>query len=193
MDECFNEFLDEPQEYTVKGFLKEYDNLIILKAFTKIYAMAGIRLGHCMTANAGLLVKIREAGQPWSVSAPAQLAGIRAAEEKNYLSETKRLIAQERKYLIPSLMEFGIAVIASNANYIFVRDSRSGGRPLHEMLFEKGILIRNCDNYHGLGPGYYRICIKKHKDNTKLIEALKDIKARQQETTDRDRRNGRPE
>ncbi len=176
MDECFNEFLDEPQEYSVKEFLKAFDNLIILKAFTKIYAMAGIRLGHCMTANPGLLRKIREAGQPWSVSAPAQLAGIRAMEEKNYLMKTKQLIRREREYLIPNLKEAGITVIASGANYIFVKDSCSIEKPLHEMLFERGILIRNCDNYHGLGPGYYRICIKKHEQNKKLIEALREIK-----------------
>lgn len=177
VDECFNEFLDQPQEYSTKEFLKVFDNLIILKAFTKIYAMAGIRLGHCISGNAGLLKKIREAGQPWSVSAPAQIAGIRAMEEKDYLIQTKKLILKERNYLIPHLMELQIDVIASNANYIFIKDSCSTEKPLHEMLFEKGILIRNCDNYNGLGPGYYRICIKKHEENMKLIKALREMKA----------------
>lgn len=177
VDECFNEFLDAPQDYTTKEFLKAFDNLIILKAFTKIYAMAGIRLGHCISANTGLLNKIREAGQPWSVSAPAQIAGIYGMEERDYLTKTKRLIREERDYLIPQLKETGIAVIASNANYIFVKDSCATEKPLHEMLLEKGILIRNCDNYNGLGPGYYRICIRKHEENIKLIEALREMKA----------------
>jgi len=202
LDECFNEFLDEPEEYTAKEFLKDYDNLIILKAFTKIYAMAGIRLGHCISSNQELLGKIREAGQPWSVSAPAQTAGIRAMKEKDYILKTKALIREEREYLVPRLKELGLTVIAANANYIFIRDTRSekacrtGGRegeinprgqageknprrpeetPLHESLFNKGILIRNCDNYIGLGPGYYRICIRRHEDNVKLIEAIKEI------------------
>ncbi len=176
VDECFNEFLDEPQDYTTKEFLKAFDNLIILKAFTKIYAMAGIRLGHCISSNTVLLKKIREAGQPWSVSAPAQIAGIYGMEERDYLTKTKKLIREERAYLIPSLKETGITVIASNANYIFIKDSRSTAKPLHELLFEKGILIRNCDNYYGLGPGYYRICIRKHEENMKLIEALREMK-----------------
>lgn len=178
LDECFNDFLDEPQEYSVKEYLKEFENLIVLNAFTKIYAMAGIRLGYCIAANTELLHKIRNAGQPWSVSAPAQLAGIRAMAEKDYLTETKRLIGQEREYLIPNLKKAGIDVIASNANYIFVKDSCSAEKPLHEMLFKKGILIRNCDNYHGLCTGYYRICIKKHEDNRRFIEALREIKGR---------------
>lgn len=175
MDECFNEFLEDPQEYTTKEYLKAFDNLIILKAFTKIYAMAGLRLGHCISANAGLLERIREAGQPWSVSAPAQIAGIRAMEEKAYLYQTKKLIREEREYLIPELKELGITVIASNANYVFIKDDCTGVKPLHEKLFEKGILIRNCDNYNGLEPGYYRICIRNHEDNTMLIGALKGI------------------
>jgi threonine-phosphate decarboxylase len=177
LDECFNDFLDEPQAYSLKDQLKTYDNLIILKAFTKIYAMAGIRLGHCMTSNADLLRKIREAGQPWSVSAPAQLAGVKAVEEKSYIEETRQLIDKERNYLIPELKSAGIEVIASNVNYIFVKDSCSCEKPLHELLFEKGILIRNCDNYHGLGPGYYRICIRKHDENVKLIKILNEVKS----------------
>lgn len=184
LDECFNDFLDEPQAYSLKDQLKTYDNLVILKAFTKIYAMAGIRLGHCMTSNGDLLRKIREAGQPWSVSAPAQLAGIKAVEERNYIEETRRLIAKERNYLIPELKSAGIDVIASNANYIFVKDSHTFGKPLHELLFEKGILIRNCDNYHGLAPGYYRICIRKNDENVKLIKILKEVRSRAADRSD---------
>jgi threonine-phosphate decarboxylase len=176
MDECFNEFLEDPQNYTTKEYLEAFDNLIILKAFTKIYAMAGLRLGYCISANTGLLKKVREAGQPWSVSAPAQIAGIRAMEEKAYLAKTKKLIREEREYLVQKLTELRIRVIASNANYIFVKDDGNRSGPLHEMLFEKGIMIRNCDNYRGLCPGYYRICIRKHEENIVLVGALKMIK-----------------
>lgn len=176
LDECFNDFLEEPKNYTAKEYLREYQNLILLKAFTKIYAMAGLRLGYCVTANTELLKKIRVAGQPWSVSSPAQIAGIRAIEEEDYLSRTKELIREERKYMIPQLEEAGITVIASTANYVFVKAPDTTGIPLHERLFEKGFLIRNCDNYNGLGPGYYRICIRKHEENRKLIQALHDTK-----------------
>ena len=176
VDECFNDFLEQPELYSVKEYLAEFDNLIILKAFTKIYAMAGIRLGHCITSNRQLLSELRKAGQPWSASIPAQVAGIQAIKDKDYLIKTKELIQMERDYLIPNLEKTGIKVIASNANYIFLKDSCETKKPLHELLFEKGILIRNCDNYYGLGPGYYRICIKKHEENVKLIDVLREIK-----------------
>ncbi|MEL7657475.1 MAG: histidinol-phosphate transaminase, partial [Bacillota bacterium] len=175
IDECFNEFLEEPAEYSIKEYLQKYNNLLILKAFTKIYAMAGIRLGHCITSNRELIKKLHEAGQPWSVSSPAQFAGIQAIKEREYLARAKALIGEERDYLTEILKKLNFTVFPPNANYIFIKDSYTRERPLHEMLFEKGILIRNCDNYHGLGPGYYRICIRKHEDNLKLVETLHEV------------------
>ncbi|MEN6459878.1 MAG: threonine-phosphate decarboxylase [Syntrophomonas sp.] len=175
IDECFNDFLEEPQKYSAKEYLQEYDNLFILRAFTKIYAMAGIRLGHCISSNEKLLEDLTKAGQPWSVSIVAQIAGIQAMQEKDYIIRTKALLYEERAYLVRSLGDLGINVIASIANYIFIRWPFNTPKPLHEMLFAKGILIRNCDNYYGLSLGYYRICIRKHEDNAALIAALKSL------------------
>jgi threonine-phosphate decarboxylase len=176
VDECFNDFLEEPAAYSVKEYAGDYDNLLILKAFTKIYAMAGLRLGYCITANQELLRDIRNAGQPWSVSVPAQTAGLRAMEEKEYLRRTKEVIRQERTFLESQLKTLGIVAFPSSANYLFLKDSCPKEKPLHELLLDCGILIRNCDNYRGIGPGYYRICIKTHEENLKLIEALRKIK-----------------
>lgn len=175
VDECFLDFLEEPEKYSAKKYLEEFENLFILKAFTKIYAMAGIRLGYCISSDEKLLEKIMKAGQPWSVSTVAQIAGIQAIKEVDYIQRTKELIFEERKYLISAFVNLGIQVIPSAANYILIRCPFPKEKPLHDMLFEKGILIRNCDNYHGLTKGYYRICINKHEDNMTLIEALKEI------------------
>lgn len=172
VDECFNGFLEEPDRYSIKDRVKDSRNLVILKAFTKTYAMAGLRLGYCLTANGALLEALREAGQPWSVSTPAQIAGIQAMKEQDYLVESKKLIRQEQAYLINVLKERGLKVISANANYIFLLDPNPRERPLHEQLLDYGILIRNCDNYHGLGPGYYRICIRVHEDNEAFAKAL---------------------
>lgn len=182
VDECFNDFLEEPEEYSVKEYAGDFDNLLILKAFTKIYAMAGLRLGYCITANKELIRRIRNAGQPWSVSVPAQTAGLRAMEEIEYLRRTREVIRQERTFLESQLKTLGITVFPSSANYIFLKETCPREKPLHELLLERGILIRNCDNYRGVGPGYYRICIKTHEENLKLIEALKSCYSQLDET-----------
>ena len=77
IDESFNLFLDEGAGHAMKSELSRFSNLIILKAFTKIYAMAGLRFGYCLCSDPAVLSSIEEAGQPWSVSAPAQLAALR--------------------------------------------------------------------------------------------------------------------
>lgn len=175
VDECFNGFLDEEEKYAAKDYLVDFDNLIILKALTKTYAMAGLRLGYCMTANAALRDQIKAAGQPWSVSIVAQAAGIQALKEKDYMKETKELLRRERSYLSEALREAGAIPISSGANYLFFRWPFEKQISLAEGLFDRGILIRNCDNYHGLEAGYYRICIKRHEENKRLIEAVGDV------------------
>ena len=67
VDECFNEFLDDPAAHTMKGRLSGCENLLILNAFTKIYAMAGLRLGWCACSDEALLARMAKAGPPWAV------------------------------------------------------------------------------------------------------------------------------
>ena len=173
VDECFNDFLDIPEKYTMKAYLKDYPNLFILKAFTKIYAMAGLRLGYGITNNMKLLEKIVGAGQPWSVSTIAQAAGIAALTETEYISETRKLIVGERAFLTAELTNLGAKIIGSKANYIFFKVK--GITNLKEQLEPKGILIRSCGNYHGLTKEYYRIAVKSNEDNKVLITALGEL------------------
>ena len=99
VDECFCDFLDDPGAFTVKGLLGKYPNLLILKAFTKLYAMAGLRLGYCLCSDRALLDAMRGAGQPWAVSGPAQAAGIAALRETEYVQAVRALIRTERPRL----------------------------------------------------------------------------------------------
>ena len=81
VDECFLDFVPSPEKYTLKEYLETYDNLFLLKAFTKRYAMAGVRLGYGLCGNKGLLEKIEGVCQPWNVSSMAQAAGLAALQE----------------------------------------------------------------------------------------------------------------
>ncbi len=174
LDECFIEFLEQPEQFTLKNEIESFPNLIILKAFTKTYAMAGLRLGYCMTSNTDCLEKLAEAGQPWAVSTVAQTAGIAALKESEYLCKTREIITREREYLGKALKKAGMKVFSSYANFIlFYAD---GEPELYSSLLEQGILIRDCDNYIGLSKGYYRIAVKNHSCNRKLVRALKAIR-----------------
>lgn len=169
VDECFLDLSDSGE--SLKAFLASNPNLFILKAFTKSYGMAGIRLGYCLCSDSALLERMSKTVQPWNVSSLAQAAGVAALQEQEFLQRTKELIAVERLWLKHELKALGFRVFPSSANYLLFQGSVN----LHLKLKEKKISIRNCDNYYGLGPGWYRIAVRLHEENIRLIQAIKEV------------------
>lgn len=174
IDECFMDFVEKDKSFSMRDLLEAYPNLIILKAFTKTFAMPGIRLGYCLTADRELLQRLYQCGQDWSVSVLAQAAGVAALSEKEYLHETGMLIQEERQYLIRQLQLLGATVYGSEANYIFFKMEKP--KELTALLKEQGFLIRSCANYKNLDENYYRIAVKTRVLNRSLIKAIKEIK-----------------
>ena len=174
VDECFMDFVSEDKAYSMRDLLEDYPELIILKAFTKTFAMPGIRLGYCLNSDQELHTQLHQCGQDWSVSVLAQEAGIAALKEKEYLHESFLLIQEERQYLINQLTALDAEVYGSEANYIFFYLPTPEN--LVELLREQGYLIRSCANYHNLGEGYYRVAVKTRVLNRGLIKAIKEAK-----------------
>ena len=152
VDECFLDFVEEAEAFELKEMTRLYSNLFLLKAFTKRYAIPGLRLGYGICQNKELLEKMEQAVQPWNVSVPAQAAGIAALEEDAYVRRAKVLIREEKAYLRKELIRLGMKCYASEANYIFFR----GEKGICEGCRRQGILIRDCQNYPGLSEGFYR-------------------------------------
>lgn len=125
VDECFLDFVPEPEVHTLKGELKGKKYLFLLKAFTKRYAMAGLRLGYGITSGETLMTQIEAQLQPWNVSTPAQEAGTAALRETAYVEKARTLIFQERQFLREGLMKMGYQVLDSQANYLFLRENRT--------------------------------------------------------------------
>ena len=171
VDECFLDFVEHGKEYSVMQQCANAKHLFILKAFTKLYAMPGLRLGYGICGNTELLKNMKKVSQPWNVSIPAQMAGIAALEEENYVTDSLDIINREKNYLMEVLRRLNFRVYGSKANYLFFQAYPG----LYALCLEKGILIRDCSNYMGLKEGYYRIVIKGHEDNEQLIKALKEV------------------
>lgn len=171
VDECFNDFLEEPDRHTLKPVLAEAANLVLFKAFTKSYAMPGLRLGYCLCGSEILAERLFSCGQPWGVSIPAQAAGTAALRENGYLQRTRRLIGQERRWLSEQLQELGLRVFPSQVNYLLFRTETA--MPLRERLEALGVLIRSCGNYWGLDGRYYRVAVRGHAENERLVAVMK--------------------
>lgn len=170
VDECFLDFIEEPERFTLKAQLSRYHNLFLLKAFTKRYAMPGIRLGYGITENRELLEAMTQVTQPWNISVMAQAAGIAALKESAYVEKGRQMVFREAKYLKEELASLGMQVYPSEANYIFFR----GPENLFEICAKQKVLIRDCSNYAGLRKGFYRVAVRTHEENEQLIRAIKD-------------------
>lgn len=172
LDECFIDFLENPEVYECRGYLKAYTNLVIIKAFTKIFCMPGVRLGYALCENERLRSKMREMLQPWNVSVTAQEAGVAALSDcRKYLEDTRRYVRDEKKWMTDRMRACGYRIYGSKANYIFFR----GEAGLYEKALKEGILIRDCQNYEGLSEGYYRIAVRSKEENERLITWLEKL------------------
>ncbi len=170
MDECFMDFTEKEKTHSLKKYVADNDGIFLLKAFTKQYAMAGLRLGYGICSDKRLLELMHGTGPSWNVSVPAQLAGIEALKEETYRIRTRELIGREREYLCQSLENLGLKVFKPTANYIFFK----GRDSLYDALLARGILVRHCDNYNRLNKEFYRIAVKKHEENVILIQEIEE-------------------
>ncbi len=171
LDECFLDFMSEGEQRSMKKHISHNSNLLILKAFTKMYAIPGLRLGYCICSDTNLIEKMRASSQSWAVSIPAQAAGVAALKENDFVQKTVSLIREEQQYIASELRSMGILCYPPSANYIFFKEEQG----IYERLLKKGILIRSCHNYPGLCHGYFRIAVKSHEQNIMLINAMKEV------------------
>ncbi len=168
LDECFIEFTGARSMLPV---LDRYPHMLILRAFTKIYAMAGLRLGYLLNADPQLLERIAAFGAEWSVSTVAQRAGLAALEESGWIEKTRRFTAEERGRLTERMKDFGMSVVPGEANYLLVRSPR----PVLEPLLERRIMVRDCRSFPGLDGHWFRAGLKMRSKNDILISALKEV------------------
>ena len=166
IDECFYPLTSAGTENEAVN-----DNALHLRAFTKTFAIPGIRIGYMLSNDTELLGKIKKHLPEWNVSRIEEHTGEAAAkvlESTDYLKKSEHLIKLEREYLAGQLERLGLKVYRSDTNYLLLKS-----RPdLYERLLRKGILIRRCANFSGLDETYFRIAVRKHKDNEELINIL---------------------
>lgn len=167
VDECFLSLSDGGVDLTPS--LSDFLQLFILKAFTKSFGMAGLRLGYGLSADEALLRKMSAAVPPWNVSTLAQAAGVAALGDAEFLERNRAVIRAERPRLEERLRELGFWVCPSQANYILFR----GEAGLADRLRERGAAIRDCANFEGLGPGWYRAAVRLREENDALLDAMR--------------------
>ena len=170
-DECFIEFTGKEQTHSLKEQIQKYPNLIIVRAFTKLFAIPGVRLGYLFCRNNKILSETKKHLSEWNVSVLAQEAGAQACKEQEYIKKSITYVRQEREFLAAGLMKSNIHNFPSEANYILLYTEL----PLYEALLKNKILIRDCSSFAGLKKGYYRVAVKKRIENELLLRSIMEI------------------
>lgn len=173
VDESFLPLTDRDRRTNLLPLLREDRRLLLLRSLTKSYCIPGLRLGYALCAHPGWTAALRSWGDPWSVSVPAQRAGTAALKRPDWPEQAVERIVPERERLTTALRELGCTVWESHTNFLLFRVP--GGSDLRERLLERGILIRHCDSFRGLGADYYRIAVRNSGENTTLLNHLKEV------------------
>ena len=153
--------------------ISEFPRLIVVNSFTKTFAIPGVRAGYVI-CDRELADRISGHLPEWNLSVPAIEAACKCAEilkESKYLDNLRELITNERDYLTQELSDVGIKVYDSDTVFLLVQTKV----PLYDRLIKEGILIRKCDNFRGLGSDFYRIAVKSHEENIRLVDAIHRI------------------
>jgi len=182
IDEAFIEFLEDGLKESVVNSGENKKNLFVTRAFTKFFAIPGLRLGYGIYFDKSLEKKIAEKKEPWSVNNIAEMAGITVLDDTEYIERTLNWITEEKKYMYEKLDEIsGIKPYKTEVNFICVKikdELFSKGlnvKKLREKMMEEGILIRDASNFKFLDERFFRLAIKDRRSNDRVIEALKKI------------------
>ena len=182
IDEAFIEFLADGIKESIINTEENKKNLFVTRAFTKFFAIPGLRLGYGMYFDKELEQKISEKKEPWSVNNIAELAGLTVLDDTEYIEKTLKWITKEKIYMYEKLNEIsGIKVYETEVNFITGKIDEKlfleglNVKILREKMLEQGILIRDASNFKFLDERFFRLAIKDRESNDRVIEAMKEI------------------
>jgi threonine-phosphate decarboxylase len=173
IDEAFIDFIEDE---SVKMLVQHNPFLIVLRSLTKYYALPGLRLGYLLGA-ARRVAQLADYREPWSVNGPALSVALASLADAGFAIKTARWLEQERTVLLQGLTKLGgFHPFPSRTNFLLVKiDTRRGDAlQLRSFLLRKKILIRSCNSFAELGGDFFRIGVRRRKDNRQLLVALSE-------------------
>lgn len=173
IDECFIELTDSPQENSYFSSMSTDSKTIILRAFTKTFAIPGIRLGYGICSSDLIANGLKNKIPEWSTNVLAQIAGVHCLKNQGYLNKARKVIFTEKSFLSKELSSAGFKVYGSDGPFILFETDV--GFSLYEKLLSRKILIRDCSDYEGLDGKFYRVAVKRHKENKILIKTIREV------------------
>lgn len=171
VDEAFMDFVESE---SVKELIQRNPYLVVLRSLTKYYALPGLRIGYVL-AQSQTVKLLASYQEPWSVNGPAQRVALACLADAAFRSKTTQWLEQEGRFLLKGLSKVkGLLPYPSSANFVLVglEDQESNALELRSFLLQRKILIRVCDSFAGLGAEYFRVAVRRRRDNRRLLKTL---------------------
>ena len=164
LDEAYVEFVTDPTHEDTAGWLDDYPNLIVLRTFSKVYGLAGLRVGYGM-GSPSLIETIDKVRQPFNVNSIAQVAALEALRHQDRVAERRTHVARERERLRAVLTSLGVTCAPSEANFLFLRIEGLPvpGEEVPQALLERGVMTRS--GYAMDCPGWIRLTVGSTEEN----------------------------
>lgn len=166
VDEAYNEYTDDPAAYSLISHLDCHPYLLVIRTFSKIYALAALRVGY-LIGREEVIAAVHRVRPPFNVNGVAQAAAAAAVTADEFIAQIRKLNREQREFLSTQLAALGWRVMPSQANFILV-DTGIDSQPLFEYLVAGGIIVRPG---HGFGlPTCLRITVGRAEENEYVVE-----------------------
>lgn len=172
VDEAYYEYIDSQDYPQTIDYLRKGVNLVILRTFSKIYGLAGLRLGYGIS-KPEIIRDLERVRPPFNINSVAQMAGLAALEDEEWVARCRDLNREGKEYLYGALDGMGLGFVPSMANFILI-DVKEDARIVFEALLKEGVIVRPMNGY-GFN-NFIRVTIGRPEENEEFIKALKKIK-----------------
>lgn len=171
LDEAYIEFVTDETAADGIEMLDAHPFLIVLRTFSKLYGLAGLRIGYGFAPEL-MIDYMNRVRQPFNANTLAQAAATAALDDDLFVSRTLEAVREGLSYLYQNLDDIGLEYIPTQTNFFLIK-APGGGKRIYESMLKQGVIIRAMDSY-GL-PDYIRVCVGLPEENQRFIETLKRV------------------
>jgi histidinol-phosphate aminotransferase len=171
LDEAYYEYVADPEYPESIDFIHQGKNVIVLRTFSKIYGLAGLRIGYGV-ANPELIGSLMRVKEPFNVNMMAQVAALAALEDKEHVARSRELNEEEKIFLAGEFTRLGLFHVPTQANFIWLRVA-ADCRSVFNALLKRGVIVRTGDIFGA--PDVVRVTIGTREQNKRFIMMLEEV------------------
>ncbi len=177
LDEDYIDFVDDSKRYSMVEYVRDYDNLFVLRSLTKFFCLAGVRIGFGI-GSPDLVKILKNVRMPWSVNSLAMFCAVDAVKDEDFIKRSRLLLSSSKRQMQEMFKDIPwLKVYPSETNFLLIEITREDltSTQLREGLAKRGLLIRDCKDFDGLNNKFFRVTVRRPEENKKLIEQIKSV------------------